>query len=142
MAVAFFDSSALVKLVIDEDGSDLAARLWDGADAVVASRLARPEVGAALSAARRAKRLDQARERRARREWDVYWSAVRVIELTPSVAEDASRLATTLVLGGADAVHLASAMTLIEAEPILVAWDARLRTAALRAGLAVVPAGA
>ena len=40
MTIACFDSSALVKLVIEEDGSDDAARLWDGADAVVTSELA------------------------------------------------------------------------------------------------------
>ena len=30
MTLVYFDSSALVKLVVDEDGSDLAAELWDG----------------------------------------------------------------------------------------------------------------
>ena len=48
MAVVYFDSSALVKLVVEERGSDVAAQLWDGtrhslrgADAVhVASALA------------------------------------------------------------------------------------------------------
>ncbi len=50
MAIVYFDSSAFVKLVVDEDGSDLAALLWDGCDAAVASRLAYPEVRAALAA--------------------------------------------------------------------------------------------
>ena len=49
----YFDSSALVKLVVEETGSDLAAELWDGCDAAVASRLAYPEVRSALAAARR-----------------------------------------------------------------------------------------
>lgn len=140
MAVACFDSSALVKLLVEEDGADVAARLWDEADLVVASRLAFPEVGAALAAARRAGRLDATNEHRARRAWTNYWPAVRVVELTPAVAAAAARLAGRLVLGGADAVHLASAMTMIEAEPVLVVWDTRLRTAALEAGLAVAPA--
>ena len=51
MTLVYFDSSALVKLVVDEDGSDLAAELWDGCDAALASRLAYPEVRAALAAA-------------------------------------------------------------------------------------------
>ena len=42
MAIVYFDSSALVKLVVDEDGSDLAAELWDGCDAALSSRLAVP----------------------------------------------------------------------------------------------------
>lgn len=140
LAVVCFDSSALVKLVVDEAGTDTAARLWDEADAVMASRLAFPEVRAALAAARRAARLDVVSERRACRDWDDFWSATRVIELTSSVAATAAQLAGMLVLGGADAVHLASALAVIDAEPILVAFDARLRTAALATGLVVAPA--
>ncbi len=131
MAVACFDSSAFVKLLVEEAGSDIAARLWDEADIVVASRLAFPEV--------RAARLDAASERRARRDWDEFWSATRVIEVTADVAADAATLAGRHVLGGADAVHLASAMTLVEAVPVVVAWDVRLRTAAVDAGLVVAP---
>ncbi|MGH9113531.1 MAG: type II toxin-antitoxin system VapC family toxin [Acidimicrobiales bacterium] len=139
MAVACFDSSAFVKLLVEEAGSDIAARLWDEADVVVASRLAYPEVRATLAAARRAARLDAASERRARRDWDEFWSATRVIEVTADVAADAATLAGRHVLGGADAVHLASAMTLVEAVPVVVAWDVRLRTAAVDAGLVVAP---
>lgn len=139
LAIVCFDSSAFVKLLVEEPGSDLAARLWDEADVVVASRLAFPEVHAALAAARRAARFDPAADRRARRDWEEFWSATRVVELTAAVAAGAAALARKLVLGGADAVHLASAMTMVDAAPILVAWDVRLRTAALEAGLAVAP---
>jgi predicted nucleic acid-binding protein len=51
--LVYFDSSAFVKLVVEEAASDLAADMWDGCDAAVASRLAYPEVHAALAAARR-----------------------------------------------------------------------------------------
>lgn len=139
MAVAFFDSSAFVKLLVEEDGSKTAARLWDEADAVVASRLARPEVGAALAAARRGKRLEPGDERRARRAWEEFWGATRVVELTEHLAEAASALAGRLVLGGADSVHLASALTLAEANLVLVTWDRRLSTAAVEAGVTVAP---
>ena len=139
MAVVCFDSSAFVKLLVEESGSDIAARLWDEADVVVASRLAFPEVVAALAAARRGARLDPASERRALRDWAGYWSATRVVELTAAVATEAATLAGRLVLGGADSVHLASAFTLVDAESILVAWDGRLRTAALAAGIVVAP---
>ena len=40
MALVYFDSSALVKLMLDEPGSDLAAELWNGCDAALSSRLA------------------------------------------------------------------------------------------------------
>jgi uncharacterized protein len=139
LAVVCFDSSAFVKLVVEEVGSEIAARLWDEADVVTASRLAFPEVHAALAAARRTARLDPASERRARRDWEEFWSATRVVELTAAVAAAAATLARRLILSGADAVHLASAMTMVDAQPILVAWDTRLRAAAREAGLVVAP---
>jgi uncharacterized protein len=139
LAVICFDSSALVKLVVEEVGSEVAAQLWDEADVVIASRLASPEVHAALATAQRTARLDPSSGARAHRDWDEFWSATRVVELTTEVAEAAATLARKFIVSGADAVHLASAMTMVEANPILVAWDVRLRTAALEAGLAVAP---
>jgi predicted nucleic acid-binding protein len=65
VALVYFDSTAFVKLLVEQDGSDLAAALWDGCDAAVSSRLAYPEVRAALAAAGRAERLDAADQRRA-----------------------------------------------------------------------------
>lgn len=141
MTIACFDSSALVKLLVEEPGSELAEQVWNGADAVAASRLASPEVSAALSAARRAARLDEVAERAAQRQWSVYWAAIDVVELTAAVAASAADLAGRLLLGGADAVHLASALALGAADPILISWDRRLSAAALDAGLSVVPSG-
>ncbi len=141
MTIACFDSSAFVKLLIDEPGSELAEQLWNEADTVAASRLALPEVSAALSAARRSARLDEVSERTARRAWSTYWAATDVVELTVAVAADAADLARQLLLGGADAVHLASARTLSASDPILVSWDRRLSAGALDAGLTVAPSG-
>lgn len=139
MPVVYLDSSAFVKLVVEEPGSDVAARLWDDADAVVASRLAYPEVRAALAAARRGARLDAASEQQARSDLEAFWAATRVIELSEVIAEAAAELAGELVLGGADAVHLASALTLVDAAPVLTTWDRRLHAAAVEAGLTVAP---
>jgi predicted nucleic acid-binding protein len=139
VTTACFDSSAFVKLLVEEDGSDHVERIWNEADTVVASRLALPEVSAALAAAHRAGRLDDSSLRAVQREWNGFWAATDVIELTASVAADAVRLAERLVLGGADAVHLASALVLRSAAPVLVTWDRRLAAAATTAGVAVTP---
>lgn len=139
MAVVVFDSSALVKLVVDEEGSETVVRLWDEASAVVASRLAHPEVRAALSAAERAGRITAGGHRAARADWEEYWAALRVVEMTALLAGSAADLTLDHVLGGADAVHLASALALQEAAPILATWDRRLWTAARAAGLVVAP---
>lgn len=139
MPLVYFDSSALVKLVIDEEGSDLAAALWDGCDAALSSRLAYPEVCAALAAAARNRRLGTRPFRTARDHWETFWSATQPIELTAAVERLAGRLAGRQALGGADAVHLASALA-IGPEVVVAVWDRRLREGVLSAGLRVAPA--
>ena len=140
MAIIYFDSSALVKLVVEEAGSDLAAELWDGSDAVVASRLAYPEVRAALAAAARNHDLDKASLHAAEAAWEEYWAAVRPVELTVTVEQHAGRLAGRHALRGADAVYLASALAISDPSLIIAVWDRRLHTGAAAAGLRVAPA--
>lgn len=140
MAVIYFDSSALVKLVVEEAGSELAAALWDGCDAAVSSRLAYPEVRAALAAAGRNHDLDPAGRAAAEDAWEEYWSATRPVEFTPAVEQSAGQLAARHALRGADAVHLASALAVSVPGLILAVWDRRLRDGAEAAGLAITPA--
>ena len=140
MTLVYFDSSALVKLVVDEDGSDLAAQLWDGCDAALASRLAYPEVRAALAAAGRNHDLSQDDLDTAEQAWEQYWASVRPVELTAAVERHAGQLARTHALRGADAVHLASALALADPDLILAAWDRRLHAGAAAAELRVAPA--
>lgn len=140
MTLAYFDSSALVKLVVEEDGSREVATLWDGADAVVTSRVAHPEVRAALAAAHRDHRLDDAGHETAKRDWYEFHSALRMVELVESVEERAGDLAEAHALSGFDALHLASALTLTDAPLVLATWDNRLLRAARTIGLATLPA--
>lgn len=139
MAIVYFDSSAFVKLVVEEDGSELAAALWDGCDAAVASRLAYPEVRAALAAAGRDHRLDAADQRRAEAQWEEFWSATRPVELTETITMHAGELASAHALRGADAVHLASVLAVGAGDTLLAVWDNRLRIGAENAGIQVAP---
>jgi predicted nucleic acid-binding protein len=139
MTVAYFDSSALVKLVIDENGSDEAALLWDAADSVLTCRVAHSEVRAALAAARRSGRLDAEAHRQAKAGWEKLHQALRMVELTARLEKEAGDLAEKHALSGFDAIHLASALT-ISAIPVVVAtWDGRLHQAAQATGLATMP---
>lgn len=140
MAIVYFDSSAFVKLVVDEDGSDVAAALWDGCDAAVSSRLAYPEIRAALAAAGRARRLDADGERRACAVWEEYWAAAQAVELTEAVTAHAGELAAQHALRGADAVHLASALAIGPGDMLVAVWDQRLRSEAAEVDLRVAPA--
>ncbi len=111
-ALIDFDSSALVKLVLDEVGSDTAAALWNASDAALSSRLAYPEVCAALAAAERNHDLTAPEAAAAGSDWELFWGSMRPVELSADVERVAGSLAATHQLRGADAVHLASALAL------------------------------
>lgn len=139
MALVYFDSSALVKLVVEEAGTDLASRLWDGCDAALSSRVAYPEVRAALAAGHRNADLTTNELHDAEAAWEEFWTAIRPVELTSGVQQHAGVLAVRRALRGADAVHLASALA-VGADNIVVAvWDRRLHAGALAEGLPVAP---
>lgn len=140
MTLAFWDSSALVKLLVEEEGTDTAVTLWDDAARVVASRLSIPEVSAALAAAERGGRIDELRARAALDEWRRYRDALDIIEVSAEIAEQASGVAIKHPLSGADAVHLATARALRDHELVLATWDRRLGAAAAAEGLSVIGA--
>jgi uncharacterized protein len=140
VALVYFDSSALVKLVLDETGSDVVATVWNACDAALSSRLAYPEVCAALAAAGRNHDLTESEASAAAREWEIFWSSMRPIELSPDVERAAGELAVLHRLRGADAVHLASALALGSQEVTVAVWDKRLHAGAAAAGLRVTPA--
>lgn len=139
MPVVYFDASAFVKLLVDEAGSELATTLWDGCDAAVSSRLAYPEVRAALAAARRNDDLEQEAFDQAEHSWEEFWRATRPVEFTPAVELHAGELAAQHALRGADAVHLASALAISDPELIVAVWDRRLHAGALAVRLGVAP---
>jgi hypothetical protein len=140
VAIVYFDSSAFVKLVVEEEGSDLAAELWDGCDAAVSSRLSYPEVRAALSAARRNHDLTARALELASSMWEDFWTATRPVELTSEIEQRAGNLASELALRGADAVHLASALTLGTSDLVVAVWDRQLHAGAAACNLRVAPA--
>ena len=140
MEVVYFDASALVKLVVEEEDSDTAAEIWGGCESAISSRLAYPEVCAALAAARRNHDLDDGALALALRNWEQLWEAIRPVELTRAVERRAGDLAARRALRGADAVHLASALAVGEADLIVAVWDRRLHAGVVAEGLAVAPA--
>jgi uncharacterized protein len=139
VGLVYFDSSALVKLVVREEGSELVAELWNGCDAAFSSRLGYPEVRAALAAATRNHALSAEDLREAERAWETFWAATRKVELSADVAQRAGTLAPSHALRGADAVHLASALAIGDDDLVVAVWDRRLHAGALSAGMLVAP---
>jgi uncharacterized protein len=135
----------LVKLYADEEGAEAVRRL----DAVAVSALARVEVPGALWRKYRAGDLppEDAAVLTADFEADFSGDATEpprfwIVGATLSVLERAARLVASHELRAADAVQLASAMTVREADPDcrqFVCFDARLRAAAAANAFELLP---
>lgn len=139
MPAVYFDASALVKLIVPEDGTDLVEALWGGSDTSVTSRLSAVEVRAAVAAARRDGRVEATRREIADR-WADLAEMLALIDPRPSLIADACTVAERYALRALDAIHLAGALRLAEAPVVVVSWDRRLRAAVLESGLGLAPA--
>lgn len=140
MAVVYLDTSALVKLCVHETGTPLAVALWEGADALVTSRLAHAEVLSVIATAERIGRINAAPAQYARERWEKLRPGLYTVEVGATVTERAAELLGRHPLRAADALHLASALLLKDADPLLfAAWDQRLARAARAESLTVLP---
>jgi predicted nucleic acid-binding protein len=131
----------VVKLVVVEDGSDLAAELWGSPFAAASSILAYTEGRAALAAARRLDRLGQAEHREALAAFEDIYADLVTVGIDQELAARAGEYAEELGLRGHDAVHLATAVELGDEEVVLVTWDRDLARAAEQVGLGLVGSG-
>jgi predicted nucleic acid-binding protein len=138
----YLDTSALVKLYVEEEGSSMVRQWVDDADTVATSIIAFVEARAAFARRRREKRISSAAHARLVRDFAADWDRYLVLEATQTLMRRAGRLTETHALRAYDAIHLAAAKILREklAEPVSFAsWDVRLVAAARKEGLEVIP---
>ncbi len=68
------------------------------------------------------------------------WPAFGIVEVTQDLVEHAARLVATRELRSLDALHLAAALVIADADLVLATWDRRLHAAAAAERLPLVPA--
>jgi uncharacterized protein len=115
---AYFDTSAVVKLVVAESGSNDAVRIWEAARSVASSVFVYPEA-------------------RGRTELRATVGQLARVGVTTALATRSGVLAREHDLRGYDAVHLASAELLHSTDLVFVGADRDLCAAARRLGFAV-----
>ncbi len=133
--ILYFDTSAIVPLLVLEPASENSRRLWDLGDAVLSTRLAFVETAAALAQAARLGRLSGSAHREAVARLDELWEEVNVLELDRHLMERAAELARVHALRGYDAVHAAAAESLVDRDVVAVSGDRALLSAWAELGL-------
>jgi len=140
--IVYCDTSALLKVVVEEADSESVLRWLSDADQAACSCIGLVEGYAALGRRRGEGHLTAEAAAAAVDLFRDTWRSIAVVDLD---AESAASLALTHALRSLDAVHLAAALSLAEQlAPLPVAlatFDRRLAKAASGAGLAVWPEG-
>lgn len=127
--ILYLETSALVKLVVSEPGSDAVDALLPAAEYVATSVIAYAECRAAIAQAARARRVAAPAAVRALAE---VWASLQTLDVDLRLGERAGELASRHLLRGMDALHLASALELRDgdAEVAFATFDRALLAAA------------
>jgi predicted nucleic acid-binding protein len=133
--ITYVDTSTLLKLAVDEAGSDRAELIWKAADTLASVGLVVVEARAALAAAARVGRLTAAQHRDAKAGVASLLGDLNLVEATAELIDRAAHLAESEALRGYDAVHLATALA--TGATVFTSADADLCGAADRLGLHV-----
>jgi uncharacterized protein len=131
--ILYCDTSALLKLFVDEEGSDSMVKARDSFEGLAVCRITWAESMAAFAQRSRVKGANQPALAKARTALEQVWPSLAIADVTQPLVEKAGVYAEAFALRGYDSVQLAAAHTLHEqfALPIIFAcFDRRLHQAA------------
>ena len=139
--IAYFDTSAIVPLLIDEVGTQAAGDIWDRADRLVSVRLSQMETRAALAQSARIGRISSKHLRSSVGELEDLLDQVDMVDVDDDLIREAGDLAEDQGLRAYNAVHLAAARRVDDLDVIVVAGDRALLAAAEALGMSVAAIG-
>jgi uncharacterized protein len=139
--IAYFDTSAVIPLLIGEPTSATCARMWNEAARSISVRLLYPEARAALARAEWMGRITKRQHAVAVADLETIITEIDHVEITVELARHAGELAQAHRLRGYDAVHLAAAVAALDTELVLVTGDEDLAGAGRAQGLPVALVG-
>jgi predicted nucleic acid-binding protein len=132
----FFDSSALAKRYVRENGSDVVLQWCDQATELCLSGIALPEIISAFCRLQREKLITPLQYRQLKTMFMADIADALICDLTPEVMRSTIIALENNLLRAMDAIHIGSALTL--KADLFVSADSRQCAAAEQAGLRVV----
>lgn len=136
--ILYLDTSALIKLYVDEEHSEAVREAVAASEAVTTHTVAYPETRATLARLHREGRLTPGGLAEAKAAFEGEWGHFARVQATEPLLHRAGELAELLALRGYDSVHLAAAEHVrvqTSAELLFAAFDDRLARAAALLGL-------
>jgi len=110
--IGYFDTSSLVKLYLEEDGSSQVVEMVRSFEVTATSIIAYAETRAAFARRYREKAFTSAEYNRIKKYFDKDWNNYLTLNLTGEIVSLAGDLAEKHALRGFDSIHLASALVL------------------------------
>ena len=138
----YLDTSALVKIYLDEKGAPVVRDAVERSKLVATSSIAHAEARAAFARRRREDVLPLEGYKAVRRRFSDEWGSYLHLDVTDSIIAVAGDIAERHHLRAYDAIHLTTAIVLKErlsAPVVFASWDSALDRAARRAGLELLP---
>jgi uncharacterized protein len=139
--ILFCDTSALLKLYVNEPDSGLVFDRLDSSEGVAVSRIAWAEAHSAFARRAREEPQDNAAIESAKEALRIDWPGYVVIEINQSLVELAGEYAEVFALRGYDSVQLACASqtAMLTQNPVCFAsFDLRLNKAAKALGMTLL----
>ncbi len=139
--IVYLDTSDLVKLYVEEIGSEKIKGIILDATVVSTSKVAYAEARSAFARKQKEGGFSIARLRKMVEDFNRDWESYFIIEITDGLIKIAGDIAEKHLLRGFDSIHLASAVILkckIKSEVYFSSNDAKLNQAARKEGIIVL----
>jgi len=140
--ILYCDTSALLKLLINEENSDRMIKAGEACQAIAVSRITWAESMAAFAQRSRFRGADQSALASAKAAFEQAWPGFAIADVSQSLVEKAGVYAEAFALRGYDSVQLATAHELHERFSLpfsFACFDRRLNQAAQLLRMQVLP---
>lgn len=139
--IVYFDTSALIKLYVDEPGAKPAREVAVAAELIATSMLTYAEMRSAFARKRRFGEITANELNGFKEQFETGWESFQIIPVEELTVRRAGELAETHGLKGFDAVHLASAEVLRQGFGAITfaCFDTELSRAASARGMTLLP---
>lgn len=129
MTAVFLETSALLRMLLGEQGGDSVAQRLREADRAIASRLIKVEAERALIRLSLDHPKHQRRLSDLERELKRFWPKLDFIEVTQQICDQAGRIAPQSRLRSLDAIHLATFFWVKQLDPTIdmLTFDERIQ---------------